>query len=505
MMMNAHLPTDETGGAPERETIAAVLPFAARRSYEPGETLLETAAAAQCFYYVETGTLEVSYTAEGTAIVVALIGPGAFCGEIGFFDGLARTRTIKALSGGQLRVFDRTILDRITADDPGLAARFLETVLRAVCRRFRRILSDRGPLTAYAAALSTGREHFKGMRQLPADLLGSAGWQQLNQELEQFKARMFDVAYRLQEAQDTEIAPHQQAEAEAVLDRFFEKVRHAAALADTRGHAELMWGYMFKELFPYLARSRFYERAYYKPKGYAGDFFMIERIYRNQPDGDGKFGRLIDGWLLKRVPARAVRNRRRLLHRILDRLCRERLHGPGPIRIMNLACGPCRELFDLVGGADYSDRIDALCVDIDAEALQFAHTQVDPRNHGARVRFMHENVIRWALGRSRQQFDAQDLIYTSGLCDYLDRRLVKALIEQCHSCLKPGGVLIIGNFAPANPDRALMDHLMYWRLIYRDRAELGQLFADTPFGGRVTIEAEEQGVNLFALARREPR
>lgn len=129
-MMNAHLPLDETGGDREQETIAAVLPFAARRIYEPGEILLETEAASECFYFVETGTMAVSYTAEETAIVPALIGPGAFCGEIGFFDGLSRTRTIKALSGGQLRVFDRTILDRITAADPGLAARFLETVLR---------------------------------------------------------------------------------------------------------------------------------------------------------------------------------------------------------------------------------------------------------------------------------------------------------------------------------------------------------------------------------------
>ena len=47
-----------------------------------------------------------------------------------------------------------------------------------------------------------------------------------------------------------------------------------------------------------------------------------------------------------------------------------------------------------------------------------------------------------------------------------------------------------------------MDQLMYWRLIHRDAAQLRALFADSPFGGRVEIIAEEEGVNLFALARR---
>ena len=40
------------------------------------------------------------------------------------------------------------------------------------------------------------------------------------------------------------------------------------------GYEEVMWGYVFKEIFPYFMRSRFAERAYFKPKGYAGDFLM---------------------------------------------------------------------------------------------------------------------------------------------------------------------------------------------------------------------------------------
>ena len=74
------------------------------------------------------------------------------------------------------------------------------------------------------------------------------------------------------------------------------------------------------------------------------------------------------------------------------------------------------------------------------------------------------------------------------------------LIERCHGQLNSGGVLVIGNFTPANPDRQFMDNLMYWRLIHRDENEMRQLFAETSFGDKITLIAEEKGVNLFAVA-----
>lgn len=486
----------------EQELIEAVLPYGMLQSCSWGTDLIAMGAASECFYYVETGTLEVSYTSNQTPIVVALIGPGSFFGEIGFFDQLTRTRNIKTVEDVSLRVFDQNAMARLRKDDQDLYSRFLEYLLRSVCARFRQVLSDRGPLTAYAAALSTGKEHFKGMQQLPADLLGSSGWQYINQELESFKASMFDVGYRLQGEAGHEISARLKEEGEAILTGFFEKMRAAATALKQNESDDLIWGYVFKEVFPYLVRSRFFERAYYKPKGYAGDFYMIELIYRNQPEGDGKLGYLIDGWLLEQVPARAVRGRRRLLHDLLDRLCRERLDAAGSIHIMNLACGPCRELFDLIGQGGYSERINATCIDIDAEALQFANQQVNTFDHRAALRFMRENVIKWALGRIKQDFGPQDIIYSSGLCDYLDRRAASALIRRCYEHLKPGGVLIIGNFAPDNPDRLLMDQLMYWRLIYRDETQLEALFDESPFRGQVQIVAEEEGVNLFAVARR---
>jgi extracellular factor (EF) 3-hydroxypalmitic acid methyl ester biosynthesis protein len=478
----------------------AVLPFAGKLACRKGRQLITSGDQARCFYFIEKGTFEVSYTAQKTPIVVALIGPGSIFGEIGFFDGMTRTRNIHALEDAQVRVFDQPVMDALRAHDAGLFADFMTFLLQSVCGRFRQILTDRGPLSAYAALLSTGKEQFQGLQPLPVDLLGSAGWQQVNRRLEEFKAAFFDISYRLQKDEGEILRPDLLAEGEAELERFKLEVRQYDQGLPPE-YIPLMWGYVFKELFPYFMRSRLAERAYYKPKGFAGDFKMMEHIYRMTPEGDGKLGRLIDGWLLKQVPPQAVRNRRRLLCRLLDRLSRERLNTE-PLRIMNLACGPCRELFDFLGQCDYSDQIQALCIDIDAEALQYADRHVNTVTHQASVRFMHENVIKWALGRCRQDLKSQDIIYSSGLCDYLDGRLMASLIERCHAQLKAGGALVIGNFTPLNPDRQFMDNIMYWRLIHRNEQQMRQLFADSPFGDQVELVAEEEGVNLFAIATR---
>ncbi|MGD9010503.1 MAG: cyclic nucleotide-binding domain-containing protein [Desulfobacteraceae bacterium] len=501
MPMNESSLVDDPLVAPD--LVQAVLPYAKTEQCGKGQDLILTGEQADCFYYVEEGTFEVSYTAQNTHIVVAMIGEGSFFGEIGFFDQLTRTRNIQAMEAASLRVFNQQSMAEISRCDARLYARFIEFLLRTVCSRFRQNLSDRGPLTSYAAFLSTGKEHFQGLQPLPADLLSSSGWRQVSQRVEDLKAALFDIAYQLQKDTGSDIDPDLLSRGEAVLDTFNSELAQFIQHSLAPQHVSWMWGYVFKEVFPYFMRSRYAERAYYKPKGYAGDYLMMEWIYKQQPDGDGKLGKLIDGWILRQASCQAVRNRRELLSDLLDSMCRQRLHMDRRIRIMNLACGPARELFDLLDRCDYSRQIDALCVDIDPEALQYANQHVNTSSHQASVRFMRENVIKWSIGRAKHDIKPQDIIYSSGLCDYLDQRMLTKLIRRCYDQLAPGGRLIIGNFAHTNPDRLLMDHIVYWRLIHRDKQDLFDAFSETPFGDRLEVITEAQGVNLFAVGTKK--
>ncbi|MBI5556810.1 MAG: cyclic nucleotide-binding domain-containing protein [Deltaproteobacteria bacterium] len=457
----------------------------------------------RAFYYVQKGIIEVSYTAGETKITVALIGCGNFFGEIGFFDGGSRVRDVRATEDAEICKFEIAAMDKLFQVQPELYASLVTSLTRLICQKFRRVLEENEPLTGYAASLSTRRRSFTESKPMPARLLKSPAWHTVSSEVETLKAELFNISYRLQEdTSSAEADLDATRDCFAILDTINDSLAGYKMLMENQQDRDLMWGYIFKEVFPYIMRSRFVERAYYKPKGYAGDFLMMEHIYRDQPDGDGKLGKIVDAWCLQRPGAKAIRGRRKLLREQLASLSRTLLDTCSHIKVMNLACGPNRELFDFLAECSYSRAIEALCVDIDSEALQFTNQHVNIFPHKASIRLMNENLVKWALGRVSHEIGRQHIIYSAGLCDYLDRRLFQAMINRCHEHLEPGGKLLLGNFAPY-PDQIFMDEILHWQLLYRSREDLREIFFDTAFGPNIEILAEKEEVNLFVLATKE--
>jgi len=115
---------------------------------------------------------------------------------------------------------------------------------------------------------------------------------------------------------------------------------------------------------------------------------------------------------------------------------------------------------------------------------------------------MSDNVVRWALGRLRHNLGPQDIIYSAGLADYLDGRVMLALINRCYDHLDVGGTLIIGNFSRRNKHKTFLDQILQWKIIHRSAEDLQEIFAKSHFVDSVEIAAEENGVNLFAVAKK---
>lgn len=474
-------------------------------SFAAGELIMSPVEGDRAFYYVAKGTVEVSYTDKtDTRITVALIGAGEFFGEIGFFDGETRVRDIIAKDEVQVGIFDQKTIDTMQREDLSLYTNFLVFITRKICRKFRRIAGEREPVNSYADSLATRRSvRYSDSKPIPPSLLHSEGWHFISSKMEKCKAGLFDMSHQLQqkEAAGSRDEKLERECIDLVVDFNASLGTFQQAMQGT-GYEEVMWGYLFKEFYPYLMRSRFAERAYFKPKGYAGDFLMMEHIYANIPKGEGRLGELIDIFCLERPGSLAIHGRRKLIKNQLTRISGE-LNARGErTRIMNLACGPNRELFDFLSECDHTDSVEALCVDIDSEALQYTNQYVNIFPHMASIRLMSENVIKWSLGRASHEIGEMDVIYSAGLCDYLDTKLFRALVTQCYKHLKPGGSLLLGNFT-YYPDSLFLDKILKWELIYRNEEELRELFAPTPFGDKITILAEEANVNLFALATKE--
>src|SRR5215468_8033660 len=241
-------------------------------------------------------------------------------------------------------------------------------------------------------------------------------------------------------------------------------------------------------------------RCFHKPLGYAGDFEMMNMIYRNESLGDTLFGRSLSRVLLDSQAGQAVRHRARYLAGKIKAAAAR--GGPGrPARILSVAAGPAMELQQLLQknpALMRAGRAEIALLDQDASALSHAREQIETLAARASV-----EVTLTCLNTSIKTVIAQgltgsyDLIYAAGLFDYLTDRTARAVGARLVQALAPGGHAVIGNFGTANPTRPLMELILDWPLHHRSASDLRELFAD--IGTGVTIEREATGVNLFAV------
>jgi hypothetical protein len=268
------------------------------------------------------------------------------------------------------------------------------------------------------------------------------------------------------------------------------------------GHLEGAIGtYVFRETFPYFMLSRFIDRAFSKPRGYAGDYATINALYDDVATGDGRLGPLIDRWTREVPAARAVKNRRTLLAKAICEVATNS-RGHEPLSVTSLAAGPARELFDVLTQANPPNLL-ATCIDIDPEALAYASELAQQLGVLEHFTFAQDNIVRLCRGRGHTALGPQALIYSVGLTDYLQDAFVVDLINWSYDHLLPGGTLIIGNVVPSNPDKAYMDHILEWVLIHRTAEELCELFARSKFGeAPVSLREEPAGVDLFAFCHK---
>ena len=224
------------------------------------------------------------------------------------------------------------------------------------------------------------------------------------------------------------------------------------------------------QLNPWFLRSRYWNRAYVKPHGYAGDFRMLEWIYDlersecsdpTQPAVVNVLDRLFAGL----HSAHSVWRRRTWFARLVS----ERVERSSrPVRVLDIACGGSRYLRDVIDG-----RLEVTFVDQDPGALAFVDQWL-PADATARLLCA---PIR-TLGDLFAPGAEFDLVISTGLFDYLPDADAAALAAQMCALRAPGGTTVICNFAPCDPSRVVTDWICDWPLIYRDATQLRDLFAE---------------------------
>ncbi|HEY6876529.1 MAG TPA: hypothetical protein VI299_00870, partial [Polyangiales bacterium] len=259
------------------------------------------------------------------------------------------------------------------------------------------------------------------------------------------------------------------------------------------------------QLNPYLEAAPFIWRVKHKPLGYAGDYEMMNMLYRDHREGDGLFAKALNVWATSQPAARANINRIEYIGSKLQETIRSRPEGV--VRVASIGCGPAQEIYSFLKRyPELGRRLDIALIDQEEKAIDYCERSLAPlaAGTGAHIRVIKDSARRLLTDRRlAASLGECDLLYSAGLFDYLAARSFSALLATLYGALAPDGVLLIGNVAQHNPDRAQMEYIGEWYLHHRSPDELLALAGNLqPVPKRVSVDAEPTGVNLFLVVER---
>lgn len=282
--------------------------------------------------------------------------------------------------------------------------------------------------------------------------------------------------------------PKQYDEFASALNRLSEERRKAAI------------AFLREKLSHIIYQSPFAKRVFQKPLGYAGDYEMMNFIYRQESVGRSLFERCVQRFYIEEPAAQAVRNRADFLIEVITPYL---VKPSARTRIISVACGPAVEWQRILKTHSLSSgQLTVDLLDQDEQALKYAQRALrqaaNSRERTPDFRFIHKaikNVIVRGLDN-----DEYDLIYSAGLFDYLSDAVARAAAKSLFQALRPGGKLVIGNFDSRNPTTGVMEYALDWQLIYRSESDLLELFRG--IGEAPEIRREELGINLFCVLKK---
>lgn len=287
--------------------------------------------------------------------------------------------------------------------------------------------------------------------------------------------------------------PHIADEDSAVFDKqFHNQLNHIDTMfLDCPRHRLDLMEFLFEICGKELDKSTMFHHSRHKPFGYPGDYLILDWIYTNKTDSTGR-GRLWDEFYQRQAAPQAVRNRKDFFCDTFTMLCDEAQRG---LSVLNLACGPCRDIADaiiLAGRKAVGSHFH--CVDIDYRAIAYAKNIVQKQNLNVSFQWEVADVFK-----VRPHF-RYDLIWAAGLFDYLDDRLAAALLKRMWRWAGDSGKIFVGNFHPGNPSRNFMEWCGKWFLKYRTPEELLMLCEQAGIPQEcVTFDQDPLGVCVFLI------
>jgi len=248
-------------------------------------------------------------------------------------------------------------------------------------------------------------------------------------------------------------------------------------------------------------QSQIMKRSFEKPRGYAGDYKIIEMFYDHKPVSKG-IGYYFDKYILGNTLATADIYRKDKMIELLKDFIEK--NNSKKIEIINLGCGGCRELRDLFRSYSPNKKVNFIAVDQDLEALKFSESFINDFPTEVSVNFLCKNIIDliniYRHKNPSHPLVNKQLVYSIGLVDYFANNTLQLFIRFCLKTLVPQGQLI---FAHKNREKwksfLAPDWFCDWRFYQRDKDEVLRLIKNEIVGCDLKIKWEKTHHMFFFI------
>lgn len=254
----------------------------------------------------------------------------------------------------------------------------------------------------------------------------------------------------------------------------------------------------------YLYESKILKRFYEKPRGYPGDYLMFEMIYDNQPISK-KLGHYFDKYTLAHIMVQSVRNRKEMMKQLLTAYINE--NNKQSVEILNIACGSCREIKELLYETTFNKNVKYIFLDQDKEALSFANKSLPHSNTLVEMSFLQNDILGtlgWKTEKRMPEMKKKDIIYSMGVVDYFGDNIFERFIKHFYQFLNPGGRLIIAVCGSRNlQNYVALRWFCEWNFFTREEKNMERIIKDNLGINSVEIKKEKNQQIFFIVIHKE--
>lgn len=218
-------------------------------------------------------------------------------------------------------------------------------------------------------------------------------------------------------------------------------------------------------------------RIYQKPLGYPGDYVIMNYIYDYKGDkaylGSSTYEKLINNYTCT-IPVSCSNVARK---DFLKKIIIETIHNNEAPKIISLGCGSARELIETLEEGINKPTL-FKCLDLELGALKYIENVLDKisleKKRPLSIKYIHRDITGIIRDKKlRDEIKDNNLIYLSGVFDYLSDKMAERITSELYALLERNGTLIICNISlENNTHRAYYELLGEWCMIHRTKKEM---------------------------------